>query len=87
MDIKDKKTQNEIGASMILSILIWKYGNIVIDEDNEEWRIITVPHEEIKNYGRKIITCRHDKENKISYYGVKKETLPWEEKEGEINSK
>ena len=70
----DKKTQNEIGASMILSILIWKYGNAVIDEDNEEWRIIKVPHEEIKNYGEFIISWQHDEENNVSYYGVKKKS-------------
>ena len=60
-------------ALIVLGALIWKYGDIAIDEDTEEeFHFIEISYDDFLNFGFQTLEVSHDDKERKTYYRMKK---------------
>lgn len=65
-------TKEEI---IVLAAIVWKYGDIYIDEKTEiEHHIIGIPYSEFMNFALEKFEVAHDDKEGITYFKVQKTT-------------
>jgi len=64
------KTEQEI--MMVLSALVWKYGEVSVDDKEIETHAMKITYNDFINFGHQTLEVMHDDENKVSYYRVRK---------------
>ena len=58
---------------ILFSTLVWRYGDVFIDEKFEiETHIVSISFDDFLNFGFQELEVHHDKEKRISYYRIRK---------------
>jgi hypothetical protein len=65
-------TEDVRGLAMVLSALVWKFGDITIDGNEIETHTMKLPYADFLTFGIQTLEVFHDDENKTSYYRVRK---------------
>ena len=55
---------------LLLSAIVWKYGEVFVDDNEIEYHVIKLAEEEFLDFGYQALEVYH-KEG-ISYYGIKR---------------
>ncbi len=64
--------ENDKVMLTVLSALVWKYGDIFVDDAEVEHHIVEISFDDVLNFGFQQLEVLHDQENQKTYYRVRK---------------